>query len=1041
MEKLRKTSAGFSFIEVMIGMVVLALVALAAARGFLLINKQSVVVREKGFAMEKAIQMIEELRGLVASSSSVGVLDDYDDGTVLNPILTTRIEVTSAADPVSGNATGKYARRISVISLPNEPLARRVYVRVYRAAKEEVLAETVSVLRTLSNDYPPTQVYDVYVLSLENVPGWWVSLSTMKPMMDNIIQDLQTRNPGLEWRTHWITRLSYGRDPYYTPTINSTTKTNLVSPTHVYFYPGLMDKPSVGDFYYYVPANFTARMKVDGTLQTGVYNYSLADQYNNAVRYPDEVSMYADHVTAAQAAGQPTPEISLRMLLEKMNSSSSLMKNILIVNLHGEMVPLPPLRNYSDPAKDPTDHANVRVVSHPERIQYVSSDTAKIRVYSYVTNPDSWSHDAVLSSLSVYFPNVQLNSSQISIRKIVGNQTTDYVWSTASLGSDYTVTNPSSGQTLITINNSPLRHTYKATTPKGGLDSAYRLYGLEYIPCEVGNPGEPDFPETVKTLDDNNANNPKNTARWVISITGGLSTGLQTIETRIGNDLTEGVAGNKPENLSRTYFWIDEAPPITEQYQFTGDPRHLPYTDVKRNHGYNMFFTTVASGDYQGFSKDNYGFGNRQVNLDVPRFWQLFRTGLLNTGGVMNSITGWSYYYIGVGGEMGYDNANQFPNGLPIIGTPWSPTSTSQANVDEISEWGGASTRNMRVISNAANTWWGIYWLGELYPDSAFSTWQTDGNLPVGSGNYYRANFFVKAKLYNPYKQPGTYGSSSFFNGNPSGNSGTAYFSHDGNDSNTGAISTVGTEVSQDFNFPLLNTLTASRPFRLDHSSSDRRPPEWTEPEYSSQRTTTSFLEYYYNATQGSSHRSSALVRMVLGSLVGYVEVNGLSTQASFGTAQIGKLSVLNLIRAFMTAGNPAITTGRIMQLPLLTITSPTVTDEFDNPSTVNVAWDIAWTRWDNRLYTSAYSAGFSESATMIYNAKYSNDNGRTWYFVNDGVLTAAGTVDASHAVVTPLTWNVSGLARGTYILRVEAFRSGYPLHYSYQQRQIYVMR
>jgi len=302
-----RTPKGISIVEVVLGIFIFAFLSLAISNAFLILHKQSTYIKHKSFAIDKAIQMMEELRGAVASSKSVGVLDNYDDGAIYNPILTTRSEVTTPGDPISGNSSLRFVRRITVVNVINEPLARQIYVRIYDAKTKTSLAETVSVLRTLSNEYFPSQVYDVYILSLENVPGWWISLSQMKPMIDNIIQDLQTRNPGLEWRIHWITRLSYGRDPHYAPYMNTTNKTNTTSPPFVYFYPAFMEKPGAGDFYYYMPDNVSGRINLDGTVQGGAFPYSIADQYNHAVRYPDELVLYEQHKTAAQDAGFPPP--------------------------------------------------------------------------------------------------------------------------------------------------------------------------------------------------------------------------------------------------------------------------------------------------------------------------------------------------------------------------------------------------------------------------------------------------------------------------------------------------------------------------------------------------------------------------------------------------------------------------------------------------------------------------------------------------------------------------------------------------------------
>ena len=285
MRKLLRGKRGLTLIEVMIAMVILAAVMLSVGRNIMFLSKQSVDSQERAFAAQKAIQMMEELRGLISNTNNatIGVLDDYDDGAVNNPILSTRSEVISASDILSGNGAGKYVRKVSVIQIPSEPLARRVYVRVFRASDLKPLAETVSVLRTVSNAFASSQVFDVYVIAVENVPGWWVALSEIRPTFDSIIQDLQTRNPGLEWNTHWITRMSYGRDPHYLPYINEASKTHVASPPYVYFYPGSMDRQGV-DFDYYIPSFFEGRVRVDGTIMNES-SYVLADQYNHCLLY------------------------------------------------------------------------------------------------------------------------------------------------------------------------------------------------------------------------------------------------------------------------------------------------------------------------------------------------------------------------------------------------------------------------------------------------------------------------------------------------------------------------------------------------------------------------------------------------------------------------------------------------------------------------------------------------------------------------------------------------------------------------------------
>lgn len=1046
--KILTSRSGLSLVEILIAMTLMALVALGVARGLYYMSSHSNHLRDKTFATQKAIQMMEELRGLIADSS-VGVLDNYDDGAAYKTILTTSAGVTNPEDPLSGNKGLKYVRQINVVRLPNEDQARQVYVRVFEAGSRAPLAETMSVLRTIKNQYVPTQVYDAYILALENVPGWWSALSTMKPTFDNIIQDLQTRNPGLEIRPHYITRLAYGRDPYYTPYINGTTYTNTTAPPWVYFYPGLMQKSSpVQDFLYFDPDAIGGRLNVDGTIQHAA-SYSIADQYNHAVRYPDELNLYSQAVANALASGNPSPEISLRMLLEQLNSSPSNMANLLLINLHGELLPLPPMRNYSDAAKDPAGLPNLRVVTHPGKLQYAAAAAVRLRVYPYAMTPDSYSDATFISSVTVRI-GASINSSNISVRKVIGNSTSiDYSWQDAVSGSDYQVT-AASTWTVVTLWNSPVRHA-KYTGSNRGLASANRLYGLEYIPCEAGNPGTPEFPEGVRDLTMNNPNSSKNTARWVIQIaTGTLANGQYTVETRIGTDMTTGFAGHVPENLSRTYVWVGQTPPVTEQYQFVGDPRHMPYTDVKANDGYNWFFAAIPSGDYQGYTKTSAGWNGNggAVLYDVPRYFQMYRRGLLASGGIWTTMTGFSFYYTGMGGEMGADASNGFPNGLPIMERPWVPAGGSQAKVDEITNdtYGSGTQSSSRIIASTDNSWVSLPWIGELYPDSAAATWSANGNLATGSGQYYRANYTTFSSLglgfgQNPVKRTSERACASLFNGNTTG-AGSNYFNHEYADSYTGTLATAGSTISQVFNFPLLSSINAFRPFTLSYSGASRRPTEWNDVAYSGQRTTLTSLETYYTSAYSGSYNASSLVTVGLGSEMAFFVVNGLSTQSNFGTAETGKLCLIDMIRGFLRAGAPDVSTGRVVQVPLLTINTPLPTEDLlVNPSTVNITWSIAWSRWDGKSYTETYPANFAESSTVVYNVKYSADAGTTWAFVQDGASAQAGVLDVAHSATSPLNWSVGSLARGSYVLRVEAYRQNKPLHSSYHQHSLYIQR
>ncbi|MBV9079596.1 MAG: hypothetical protein JO102_00590, partial [Elusimicrobia bacterium] len=400
--------------------------------------------------------------------------------------------------------------------------------------------------------------------------------------------------------------------------------------------------------------------------------------------------------------------------------------------------------------------------------------------------------------------------------------------------------------------------------------------------------------------------------------------------------------------------------------------------------------------------------------------------------------------------EMGYDSSNGFQNGLPIIQTPWVATNTATISVasinantyngiDEITD---AQTQHYpRVISKTDNSWWGLYWIGELYPDGDFNTWVSSGNLPTGAGNYYRAGYAAKGFNFNPQKRTDKKGAASFFNGNSTG-SGTNVFSHEYDDTNTATITSTGTLISGDFNYPLLGSMTAARPFSISLTTTDRRPPEWGTATYTALRTTLTNVETYYMPSGYSGdHFSSALIRAQFGTSCGNAVMNGLSPQGTFGAAQISKLCAINLIRAFMVLGAPAIATDKITQVPLVTISSPTATDSFVNPSTVSVQWSTIWKRWDGNAYTSGYPSNYSDATALTANVKYSNDNGKSWYFVQDNAATSPGVLDAAHALNSPYVWDVSAKPEGSYIIRVEVYRNTRSLHYTYHERQVYFFR
>src|SRR5690606_38853694 len=136
-----------------------------------------------------------------------------------------------------------------------------------------------------------------------------------------------------------------------------------------------------------------------------------------------------------------------------------------------------------------------------------------------------------------------------------------------------------------------------------------------------------------------------------------------------------------PGNASWTYVWWAQdksAVPVTERSQFMGDPRHNPNADLLAGSptfpdGYNWFwdsFDTDIATDFPGIVR-KFNRYNGQLSQDVPRLFELLRGGLVNSEAVYTTLTGFSYYYLGIGNEIGYDSANGYASSIPTDMTPF----------------------------------------------------------------------------------------------------------------------------------------------------------------------------------------------------------------------------------------------------------------------------------------------------------------------------------------------------------------------------------
>ncbi|MFN8670538.1 MAG: hypothetical protein U0457_00455 [Candidatus Sericytochromatia bacterium] len=444
----KQKKKGFSILEMSIGLSIGSIVIFGM--GVVQVANLKSVEKSKDvvFAQNKALQIIEELRSVIrGGESSTDTLDLYDDKKSYPPVLTVEKLQSTDTNIIAGSYTSsntkgshgnwKFVRHVTVSKNAIDSKSRNVSVAIYYADKEgnptgTALASLSTILSSSSAVNIPTQVMDTYGLAILNQPGWWAEMTGLKKNFKDAVYDLKVKNPGLDYRFHFISRSAFGRDPYYSPYINNNlpTKddTNIKYP---YSYNGKIYDTvrSKETFYYNVPEllNDGMRLTIDNNKpqntwyqdSSSVANtnvYSAADEFNSAVRWPEESSInkkFQDYFTNIKKKPEEF-EPTYRKFLEDMLSTTDnnpKYRNIMLTNLHGELFPSIPLRNYSDPAKSPVgkednkdlatgissgttmDSTYKRVVTHPEQLKYKINDTTDtkiyLRVYPYLSNPNS----------------------------------------------------------------------------------------------------------------------------------------------------------------------------------------------------------------------------------------------------------------------------------------------------------------------------------------------------------------------------------------------------------------------------------------------------------------------------------------------------------------------------------------------------------------------------------------------------------------------------------------------------------------------------
>lgn len=651
-------------------------------------------------------------------------------------------------------------------------------------------------------------------------------------------------------------------------------------------------------------------------------------------------------------------------------------------------------------------------------------------------------------------------------------------------------------ETIVFLHGTPLETPYVSGR---GINTTWRLYDLEYIPCPTpSSSGDANrFSRDLFTSGDF----PKNTARWTVELPLGeirtaMPIGAQpgdaedrtlAFETRIGGDTTTGTmwpTRNLPCNLSRTFAYFHdtvETVPWSERYQFQGDARHSPYADTDRQgttaaHGYNWYwdnFNTNGNQQSRWLAFDASRMRNRwrgRGARDVARYMQWLRTALVRTEAVYTTLTGFSYYYMSVGNDIGYDSANGFPSSIPVDGTPWGVGSDRFENTIT-----GNGQRFVRSNNGGASGirsggyWWSKPWIGELFEDSAYaSQWVPWGNLRAatgsGAGTYRQvardsittSQLPAGTNMHRSIAITSQEGCVSVFNiGTRSPHS---TFHHQFAGGQTGSLVDDGPQLAQNYNFPVPTSTLISRPWSLNTSWNGGFGDEFdftdTYPRFSAQ-----LVRRFYDHNNGAN--GSGLVRLQEpgASPRGcFIVVNGIDRTTESGSAFIARYSMLSLIHSFFAAGEPG-SPNRIPQLPRVEIRSPTLITELQDPGSIEVSWSTEWRRWDGLKYTDAFPDGHTESeANLRYYLMYSTDGGNTWrnmlnnadaepgnvpWIDGTGPDPAATLGDTTAGGDETWIWNTPSVTfpEGSYLIRIEAYRSTEKLHYSQHMEKIYVER
>jgi Tfp pilus assembly protein PilV len=583
-----------------------------------------------------------------------------------------------------------------------------------------------------------------------------------------------------------------------------------------------------------------------------------------------------------------------------------------------------------------------------------------------------------------------------------------------------------------------------------GIDKNMTLHGMNYFP----DPYLPELTEGYKSPD----KQPRSSTRLRVLF---QSKTAQTVEalTTIGSD--DNLFKHQAPNRSRTWVWIKSpgsstTVPETEQFQLVGDPRHNPYRDVRDARRYNRYFGDLDDAylDEEGDTAWNYyadtanGWGPNtsgigRADVDVPRYFELWRRALLNSNSMLGTITGNAFKHVVLGSE--YDDVNH--SKFPMTGEK-----NKKFSYDE--------RENPTLVATKDGKWYAKPWLGELYPDDRWSDW-IKGNLP--SDDFRRLEVqnissFPSEVKFKRTRTVDDWGPMSFFNS-------STRFAY--RDSVGKALITPdsGRAVTADLKALLREAVDVKRSYTLNDNTVSL-PPDWLGGESTGWRTSietgvVTGSAAYYKAPDNNHAVGPIVMR----------RNEGGSTKAAYFLASTpsslwgGSNDPMSMQRVFMAAmiqgfqdmASPTYKAGgnkgdqRIRLLPRLKVTAPE-DDASVSGAAVTITWVPEWRRWDGNEYSRQFTdyGSTADKPNLAYFVKYSED-GSKWYFANSNPVLAASIGSSARfnsatspqsRTATSLDLDISKFKNKQYQVRIEAWRSdpGYQMvHHAYAQISINV--